>query len=79
LFKLALSSLTAVSILAVYDPGRGNLWGRAMRHSRHQFAPTPQETSSSSAVRFSVQIAEMVIIAGAVWVSYIILTPWIHP
>ena len=50
-----------------------------MRHSRHQFAPTPQETSSSSAVRFSVQVAEMVIIAGAVWVSYIVLTPWIHP
>jgi hypothetical protein len=49
-----------------------------MRHSRHQFAPAPQEESSSG-LRFSVQIAEMIIIAGAVWISYVIMTPWIHP
>jgi hypothetical protein len=49
-----------------------------MRHSRHQFAPAPQEASASSAVRFSVQLAEMVLIAGAVWVSYILVSPWIH-
>ena len=49
-----------------------------MRHSRHHFETPPPE-KSSGLVRTLVQTAELMLITGAVYFSYLMVLPWVKP